>query len=688
MADTRTTDIKIRTLEASVAALRAELQGQGSDLDAAVDAVVDLQAEVKSSVATLGSLTGDQHIRVRHNGNDISLVHDPYRWDFKVFPNNIVRIYDGRIATSTGSALWTEGNVDLTGKSAGTYWIVMTENGGVVTASVEGPDVYPNLTGLNAAAVVEVVMTSTGLQSAKQLHHSDILSGSGGEFEYKRFRLDYVDGISVMVNAGTYICDGSNIFNKPDSPPITGPGVDWPYQAPGDGNSFAAGFVPGTVYYVYLEKVSRAQADDSATDFDPMLNPQRIDVVCSDVNPADVLHRRLYKLLGSFQVDVVTMLVDPATIVHNWIGDVSDMPIVPDAFNLGDPTYQPYIKSLDFNTRGVAVRQGFLQDYDAHGRIIIDEIGIYEHDIILPYYDFAAGGVTIKDYMRLDSHNADSRKGASEEWSGRSLEKIDGKQIAQVYGFSDGYPAIDITSVEEFAGGTLDKGYRVLVRDPQPAAAGNEQNLPTLKYASLKDISFIADFDTAAAEDWWHAWGEDPANDWIHEHKNHTFGTDDHGGNGESSPWGDTYINVQGDSARNAMSGVIGDSAELVSIDPDNRYLQDDDGLATVDWNACILSSPSTPSPVQVFSWNLAGWYLTFATGNTWTPSAFTVTVDGSIQFNPTGNILFGADTGSTIANWFTKGGFIHATATTHRIRVTDADTGVEKDIEVIGVAI
>lgn len=61
----------------------------------------------------------------------------------------------------------------------------------------------------------------------------------------------------------------------------------------------------------------------------------------------------------------------------------------------------------------------------------------------------------------------------------------------------------------------------------------------------------------------------------LHDHGAHTgLGDDDHA----------QYVLRSGDATRNAMSGTLGDASNRVSVQPDARTLNDQDGAATVAW--------------------------------------------------------------------------------------------------------
>lgn len=69
-----------------------------------------------------------------------------------------------------------------------------------------------------------------------------------------------------------------------------------------------------------------------------------------------------------------------------------------------------------------------------------------------------------------------------------------------------------------------------------------------------------------------------PAGTTLHHALTDLTANDDH--NGGSAK----YIKDNGDATRNAMSGVLGDSSARISVQPDARTLNDQDGAATVAW--------------------------------------------------------------------------------------------------------
>jgi hypothetical protein len=137
--------------------------------------------------------------------------------------------------------------------------------------------------------------------------------GSSSDFNYKRFRLDYVDGTSVKVNAGKFRNVGITILSKNDTS-IAGIGNDV--------DGYAATFAASTVHYVWL------QLHHATTD--KQLTANVVKIYCDVALPTETRNRDLYREVGSFTTDG-DGLVQENSIIRYKIGDIDLVIPIPDA---------------------------------------------------------------------------------------------------------------------------------------------------------------------------------------------------------------------------------------------------------------------------------------------------------------------------------------------------------------------
>ena len=170
---------------------------------------------------------------------------------------------------------------------------------------------------LRASNDHRLVQTSNGitLQNAKGLNSSE------DGIEYKRFRVDENGVLSVLVNAGTYTCNGkptaTTEFDKSDTT-ITGEGNDI--------DGYAGAFSGAGDKYVYLEKY--ATAPDTYKD--ATLDPDGIKIVCAGTfpNESDQMRHKYWRL-AKFEVNASLEVIADSIVLY-WIGDIDELTIVPD----------------------------------------------------------------------------------------------------------------------------------------------------------------------------------------------------------------------------------------------------------------------------------------------------------------------------------------------------------------------
>jgi hypothetical protein len=478
---------------------------------------------------------------------------------------------------------------------------------------------------------------------------------------------------------------------------------------------------PAAAKYIYAQAVMDAA--------DPSLVPDSVALLSEDAfaeDPGYQFRKQLLYTLINKQVVCTSNddKVDVPYLVTHHAGEIKHDWVRPDGRDTEtwaaeiDNVY-PRVRSHNFVSNDpVPTQEGALQDYNAAETIL--EAPYVDEDHAISYFKVKLSGEpTDKKYAYLDKKGNELGKVNC----GKSIEIDPTLEFLQLYGFFT--PIAEqigqIESWSEFYGAEdPDTGLALVVRDP--AGAGGK----TLRYMSLYDFTaahaddcrdIVLDENFCTKFQNWLDYCEDLTIQ--HDHEDHVFNTDDHDGQPNEGGYGvqDRYVEVQQGPTRNNFqeNSGLGDYVGALSIDVNARRLYDIGGTDTVlnwDEGGCWDGAD------EVFNWigaGAKGRYFDLSASaylrekdypsdnptlrlnayNWWSEDvlemllnyASKIIASQSFQLSaPVDNMTWRSALGLEVTDWTEMGALIQGkNIAPYRIRVLNADTLLEQDIEVLG---